>query len=479
MRMPEWFARLVTYPTHEWLRGRRTPRELRTLARLGAMPPEAVHRDCYRRLRELFSFARKHLPYYAALFARCGVEPQTDDPYAELARLPVLDKTDIRAHAEQMVYRDVPGGPIPHSSGGTTGDTLHFYVDRTRQAQTLAARLFMQRLFGVHPGDRRVYLWGSPIETKMSRLKRWRDRILNEIMLDAFEMAPVQMDAHLATIASFKPRLLYGYPTAMALLARHATQRYGPRDFPWLRLVVLTGEEITADEAAQVRETFGCRVVAEYGSRETGLMAHECPQGAMHVIAPHVHIEIAAGGRPVPPGTCGDIICTTLNTRAQPLIRYRIGDIGALAPGECPCGLPFPLLRVEGGKITGFIALSDGRVCHGAVTSHVLRDQAGIVEFKTYQRAVDSFEVLLVVDEHFEPAVIQRVQQRYRELFGPQVRVDCRLVERIPPDPSGKRRYVVSDVAPGFTEFEVVRPVAARVPAGRSRPVRTAAPLRE
>jgi phenylacetate-CoA ligase len=409
-------------------------------------------------LRDMLGFAQEHLPYYRSLFARYGVNPRGADPYLELVKLPALTKADVRTHDEQMVYRDVPGGPILHSSGGTTGDTLHFYIDRVRQAQQLAARLFMQGLFGVRPGERRAYLWGSPIEARRARLKRWRDRCLNEMLLDAFEMSNAQMDAHLARILSFKPRVLYGYPSAAALLACHAARRYGPRDFPWLRLVVLTGEEVTPEQADQAGAVFGCRVACEYGSREVGLIAHDCPHGHMHVIAPHVHVEVVGRGadpRPLPPGRCGEIACTTLDTRAQPMIRYLIGDVGTLLAERCSCGLPFPLLRLEGGKITGFIALPDGRLCHGAVTSHVLRDQPGIVEFKTHQRELDLFEVFLVVDEHFEPAVIPRVQQRYRELFGPQVNVRCRVVGRIPPDPSGKRRYVVSDVASDQARLEI------------------------
>jgi phenylacetate-CoA ligase len=461
MNLSEWLVRHVTYPAHERLHGRHTLGELATLSRLATRSPADVNRHCAARLRDMLCFAQEHLPYYRSLLARCGTDPRAADPYIELAKLPVLGKADVRAHREEMLCRKVPGGPIPHSSGGTTGDTLHFYIDRVRQAQQLAARLFMQGLFGVRPGERRAYLWGSPIEARLSRLKRWHDRCLNEILLNAFEMSPAQMDAHLATILAFKPSVLYGYPSAAALLARHAARRYGPRDFPWLRLVVLTGEEVAAEQVDQAGEVFGCRVACEYGSREVGLIAHDCPHGRMHVITPHVHVEVVGGGaapQPLPPGHCGEIACTTLNTRAQPMIRYLIGDVGTLLPQRCSCGLPFPLLRLEGGKITGFIALRDGRLCHGAVTSHVLRDQPGIVEFKTYQRELDSFEVLLVVDERFEPAAIPHVQQRYRELFGPQVNVACRVVERIPPDPSGKRRYVVSDVAPDYARFEIGRP---------------------
>ncbi len=456
-----WLVRHVTYPAHEWLRGRRTLRELEVLWRLARMRPADVQRDANERLRELLLFAASRLPYYASLCARCRVDLYADDPQTELRKLPVLTKADVRAAADQIVWRDVPGGLVPHSSGGTTGDTLHFFIDRIRQAEDLAARLFMQSLFGVRPGERRLHLWGGPIEAHGGRVRRWRDRLLNECVLNAFELSPSQLEIHLARIRSFRPRVLYGYPTALALLADYAGRFHGPHSFPWLRLAVLTGEETTAAQMARIRQTFGCAVAREYGNREVGLIAHDCPQGRLHVLWPHLHVDIAVGGQVVEDERCGDVICTTLNTRAQPFIRYRVGDVGRWLSGACPCGLPLPTMNLEGGKVTGFIALPGGRLCHGAVTSHVLRDEPGVRAFKTYQHALTEFEVLLVVDEGFDPTTLDRIRQRYRALFGPQVQVECRLVDSIPPDPSGKRRYVVSDVAPTYGNFEVVAPTSS------------------
>jgi phenylacetate-CoA ligase len=443
MNVPDWLVRRITYPAHEWLRGRRTLRELQDLQRLAAQTPASLQRDTNERLRALLLFATARLPYYASLFSRCRVDPYARDLQAELRKLPVLDKPTVRKHAKYLAWSDVPGGPRPHSSGGTTGDTLHFVIDRVRQAQDLAARLFMQSLFGVRLGDRRLHLWGSPIETRAQRLKRCRDWLLNERLLDAFDLSPARLDKHLARLRSFRPQVVYGYPTAVALLAAHAGRARGPQGFPWLRLVVLTGEEVADTHVAQIRQVFGCAVASEYGNREVGLIAHACPRGRLHVITPHVYVEIGAGqhaGR-------GDILCTTLNTRAQPFIRYRVGDVGGLLAEPCPCGLPLPTMRLAGGKITGFIALPAGRLCHGAVTSHVLRDQPGIRAFKTYQHTLSDFEVLLVVDEGFRRESIERIRQRYRALFGAGIRVQCRLVDGIPPDPSGKRRYVVSSVS--------------------------------
>jgi phenylacetate-CoA ligase len=123
-----------------------------------------------------------------------------------------------------------------------------------------------------------------------------------------------------------------------------------------------------------------------------------------------------------------------------------VGDAGALLDGPCACGLSLPRMRLDGGKITGLIVAPDGRLCHGAVTSHVLRDEPGIKQFKTWQRSTRRFEIALVVDASYDPAAAGRIRDRYRRLFGPEVEVECKIVDRIPPDPSGKRRYVVSEV---------------------------------
>lgn len=454
--LASWLVRNVTYPLHERLRQRPTLREYRRLQLVSAGAPTDVVTDVTRRLRNLLRFAQQELPFYARRFAAHGVDWRSERPCDELQKLPPLTKAEIRANESEMQNRDVPGGAIPHSSGGTTGDTLRFLIDRVRQSEDLSARLFMQGLFGVRPGDRRLHLWGSPIEQRGLPLKRWRDRLLNEVLLDAFEMSPVQMDRHLERIRRFQPRVIYGYPTALARLAEHAQRRHRPRDFAWLQLIVLTGEEVTDNQRTLVQQAFGCAVAAEYGSREVGLIAHECPLGSMHIVWPHLHVEIATADRNAATGDVGDVLCTTLNTRAQPLIRYRVGDVACLTGQVCACGLPWPVMRLVGGKITGFVALANGRLCHGAITSHVLRDQGGIVEFKTIQHALDKFEVLLVVNESFDHATLERVRARYRALFGEHVQVACRLVDRIPPDPSGKRRYVVSHVAPDYGELEIV-----------------------
>ncbi len=452
----ERLVRRLTYPAYERLRGRPTLRELRDLERVVSGAPAEVARVAAERLGALLRFAGRTLPYYQEVFAARGVNANAADPLAELAKLPVLEKSQVRAHAARLTWPGVPGGLLPCVSGGTSGDTLHFHVDRLRHAQSMAARLWAQGLFGVRPGDRRMWLWGSPLEVRESLLRRWRDALIHERVLDAFDLPPGRMDEYLRRIKAYRPRLLIGYTSAVALLAQHARGRYGRRDFPDLRVVVLTGDEVLPEQRALIGEVFGCAVASEYGSREVGLIGHDCPLGRLHVVTPHVLVEVLRHEARLPAGRSGYITCTNLNTRAQPLIRYHLGDVGRFAVEACPCGLPLPVLEVQGARITGFVALPGGKLCHGHLVAYLVRVEPCVVAFKVYQRRLDAFEVLLVVDDLFRPEVLDRLRGRFRESFGPQVSVEIRLVDEIPPDPSGKRRHVVSDVAPEYREFEVI-----------------------
>ena len=264
------------------------------------------------------------------------------------------------------------------------------------------------------------------------------------------------MDGYLRLIAAYRPRLIMGYTSAVVLLAQYAARQWGPKRFRDLRAIVLTGDEVHAEDRAVVQQAFGCTVASEYGSREVGLIGHECPQGRMHVLAPHLYVEVTQNNRQVAAEDCGHITCTNLNSRAQPFIRYDVGDVGSLARAACPCGLPLPVLALTGARITGFVALPNGRLCHGHLAAYLVRSDASIVEFRVHQRALDHFDVWLVVNDRFTPATITGVQRRFRHSFGRHIRVNCRVVERIPPDPSGKRRHLISDVAPQYERFDVV-----------------------
>ncbi len=131
---------------------------------------------------------------------------------ADLPRLPTMNKRDARDNVEQLVWRGVPGGVFQYTTGGSSGEPLIFYFGRTRQASDAAGRMRARRWWGVEPGEREVYLWGAPVElNKTDRIKTLRDRLVNQLVLNAFAMSPERMDEYLDALQAWQPKCLYGY----------------------------------------------------------------------------------------------------------------------------------------------------------------------------------------------------------------------------------------------------------------------------
>ena len=134
-------------------------------------------------------------------------------------------------------------------------------------------------------------MWGAPTELNNSDgLKVLRDRLMNQLVLNAFEMSPANMDAYLSAIQDFQPKCIYGYASSVALLAAHAKSKEIRPRWRELRVVCTTGEPLYPHQRSLIQEIFGVPVANEFGSRDIGFTAHETPSGQM-LLAPGHRIE--------------------------------------------------------------------------------------------------------------------------------------------------------------------------------------------
>jgi len=437
----------ILLPLHERLTRRKTFRFHRELADSQWWSADRLREMQLAKLRELVGVALTGTDGYAAL---AGVDrswrPELLD---DLQRLPLLDKAAMSAGLETLVNRGVPGGPIRYNTGGSTGRPLIFYLDKRRQAADKAARMRSHAWWGIRPGDREAYLWGSPVELGgQDRLKRLRDRLTNELLLSAFDLSADSVGWFVAQLRRFKPRCLFGYPSSMALMCRLA--RRAGHDLAGLpiRAVFSTAEVLEDHQRRIISESFGGVPVADgYGSREGGFIAHECPEGRMHITSEHVIVEFIRAGRPVAPGEDGEIVVTHLDNHAMPFIRYRTGDIGQASAESCSCGRGLEVMEVVKGRTTDFIIAPDGRWVHGLALIYVIREIPGVRQYQIVQDDVDRIRVKLVCGEGFPTDGPRRIRDGIAERLGDDVGVSVEHVDEIALDASGKTRSVISVVA--------------------------------
>ncbi|WP_308584906.1 DVU_1553 family AMP-dependent CoA ligase [uncultured Desulfovibrio sp.] len=148
-----------------------------------------------------------------------------------------------------------------------------------------------------------------------------------------------------------KPHCLVAAPAQLALLLKHFPHR-GPQG---LAGILTSAEPLDDALGLALRRAWQCEILDHYGLTETAYgCAVECPahQG-FHVRELDVLIEIVdiSGRKILAPGEEGEVVITTLQRQAMPLVRYRTGDVACLLPAPCACGSPLRRLGPVRGRI--------------------------------------------------------------------------------------------------------------------------------
>ncbi len=437
----------LVFPLHEMLKRHDTVAVRKRMEQSQWLPAERIQALQMKRLRALLVDVHKYVPYYQRMFQHLGFDPASVESLADLRKLPLLTKADIRAHSDDL--RHAKASDLARfNTGGSSGEPLIFFVGKERVSHDVAAKWRATRWWNVDIGDPEMVVWGSPIELgAQDRVRQLRDGLLRTELLPAFEMNEAKLDGFVATIRRRRPKMLFGYPSALSHIARHAEKRGQRMDDVGIRVAFVTSERLYDEQREAITRIFGCPVANGYGGRDAGFIAHQCPSGGMHITAEDIIVEtLDPAGRPVAPGTAGEIVVTHLATRQFPFIRYRTGDVGVLDDSRCACGRGLPLLKEIQGRTTDFVVAADGTVMHGLALIYVLRGHVGIEKFRIEQVSMDETRVQIVPDQSFDMASLPRIEDEFRRRLGRSVRVIISIEKAIPAEASGKFRYVVSRV---------------------------------
>ncbi|WP_202424258.1 glycosyltransferase [Duganella levis] len=453
LHRPRWtgytaLVSCVLFPLHEWFKRHNSAAVRHQMEASQWWRPEQIEALQVHRLRLLLLYASEHVPYYRQLYARIGFDATRVQDVRDLRLLPILRKSHINDHRDDF-HADDARHMKRFTTGGSSGEPLIFYLGKQRVSHDVAAKWRATRWWGVDIGDREAVLWGSPIELHAQDLWRARrDRVMRSDLLPAFDLSPTRLDDYLARLQKQRPAMLFGYPSVMCLLVQHAQSRGIALDRLGIQVVFVTAERLYEDQRALLMGAFAAPVANGYGGRDAGFIAHECPEGGMHITAEDVIVEILdAHGEPVPTGESGAIVITHLASRDFPFIRYATGDIGTLDPKPCPCGRGLPLLQSVEGRVTDFVVARDGTVMHGLALIYILRDLPQVRAFKIIQETLDCTRVLLVSVDGLPPSLRLSIVTQFRARLGATVEIVIEEVTAIPAEASGKHRYVISKVA--------------------------------
>ncbi|MCY0875482.1 MAG: phenylacetate--CoA ligase family protein [Firmicutes bacterium] len=449
MRLKSVWIRHIAFPMMEKIKGNQIRRLLRSLEQSAKLPEKellALQADA---LRKLLLHTIDHVPYYKPYAHLRDLIEQ--DPGAALQQFPVLAKETVRERFDELIADDVDKSTlILNRTGGSTGQPTMFYMDRFTVEHYEAARWRGLGWWGIQIGDPCVMVWGSPIELSRQQLKRqrWKDRLLkNQVFIPSFDLRKEKISEYLDLIDSYKPVYLFGWASALALFAEFMISHKRTLRHP-LTAVLNTAETLYPHDRELIAKAFGCPVINEYGARDGGLLAYECPQGGMHLNIETAWIEAVdmSTKEPVATGEKGLIVVTDLHNFAMPRLRYLLGDVISLSDAHCACGRALPLIGSLDGRENDTFITADGAYINGQFFTNLARILPTVRQFQVIQKSRTEVVLRLLQHEGLAQADIDAFCEKITERMG-TVHIKVELVPEIARQGSGKLRTAIREFA--------------------------------
>lgn len=380
--------------------------------------------------------------HYGRLFREAGLKPEHLADERQLIRLPVLEKAALHSAEENGLLAEPVERLFPVTTSGSTGQPLRVFRSVRDQAEVSALWARVLHAFGHGFFDRQVNISTGRAVARTGPVALLRRLgLLPEIrQVSSFEPVHRQIEIlqehHAHTFSS--------YAISLEMIA-DALIEHGIRDIR-PKVVFSAAMPLSDRGRAMAAEAFGVAPLDVYVAAELGTIGWECPEarGALHLNDDMQIVEILDDrDRPVPDGDTGQVVVTQLCCLAQPLLRYRLGDLAARIPGQCGCGRGLARLSHVQGRTRHVIRTPDGRVLYGMMVSTVVKPFHEVRRWQLRQTATDSLRLLVVPSPTWRPEAAEEIAAQLTSQFGPGLRFEVVPVDDIPLAPTGKLQTIV------------------------------------
>lgn len=407
------------------------------------------------RLRAIVAHAYETVPFYRRRFDEHRLKPGDIKGRADLPKIPLLTKDDIRRNFDELRSTAVPTKQVRsgHTSG-TTGTPLTVEYDRDTVWMTYAVfdrhyRWADLRFEG--DSDRIAVARGNvivPLHQKKPPFWRYNRR-QNQMLLSSFHLSKQNLPAYFDALAAFEPAVLDGYPSTLYVLAKYLQTR--GETFP-LRAAVTSSETLYDFQRQVIEERFKCRVFDYFALAERAVFSGECERHEGHHVAMEYGVTEVTDddGLPMPDGEMGRLVGTTLHNRAMPLLRYVTNDRSALRPQACSCGRGLELMEDVTTKAEDVLTLKDGRLISPSVLTHPFKPLDCIEGSQIVQTAPDAVTVRLIPGARYTDAMTVHLVTELKARLGADVGVEVQFVKDLEVSANGKFKWVISRVPLGI-----------------------------
>jgi phenylacetate-CoA ligase len=434
----------LVLPLSDLVLGRAILKHLRFVRKSQWWSAEELKEFQNEKLRALVKHAYENVPYYHDVFKEKKLTVDDIRTTDDLAKLPILTKEIIRENfPHRIVAKNIAGNEmILDGSSGSTGEPLQYYTTKDAYSFNIACVFRGWSWAGFQLGDRYIKLSQNPREGLINKMQDLAQRCeyIHSQSLTSQDIADI-----VEVIRKSDAKLIRGYPSTLYVLSQYIEKERITDIRP--AAVTTTGEILFPHMRKLIESQFHCMVFDAY-SGEGGANVSECQtHEAYHISAEYAFTELVDGGERIGLEGKGEIVSTNLWNYALPFIRYNVKDIGVLGGKKCSCERGLPVLQRIEGRDSDILVTPSGKYLIVHFFTGYFEWVDTVKQFQVVQEAIDRIILKLVPSDKFNEEARGKIEKDVKEYIGSDVELEIKIVDDIPLARSGKRRFVISEVA--------------------------------
>lgn len=386
-------------------------------------------------MKKLVEHAYCHTRYYREVMDGIGLKPQDIVSLDDLKLFPVLDRDTIKERFADLIPDNIKNYPHRKSStGGSTGEPLQYICDENTWGFVTAMKIFSWKKFGYHYGDKFVSLGSSSLfpTNKRSLVHEIYFRLKNTIPLNGMNMDDATCAKYMDIIRKRDIHYIYGYATAIYLLARYCRENGVQWHFD---VAFPTAEKLTPLYRETITDTWGARVMDCYGSKDGGITAYEIEPGVYHV--GYASWLEASEEEP------SELYATNLVDFAFPTIRYANRDEVMMWNQNVDSKYNGQLLREVVGRTSDIILFDNGHKLTTSGFTILFRDLK-VEAYRIIKTGGMSVSVQVQKGKEYTQTEHDLLKDTIRKYVGEGVDITIEYVTAFEPLKNGKRSFMYS-----------------------------------
>lgn len=348
-------------------------------------------------------------------------------------QLPELTKDDLRKNFSSLLSKDFKGESFTVTTTGSTGTPTKTQWGYDEYNLSTIEVWKLRRKYGIKSGYSIIYFLNN--DNDDSIIKKDEKNIY--YLRREFTLDNVKKYSEL--INSLSNVLIYGSSSTLNNYA-NAIKNF-ELDAPKVNCIDLNGEMVYDNELENIKSVFKTNVYNNYGGREVWPIALTCEHGTMHVCNNLVYVTANQDE---------ELLVTSLTKKCQPLIKYKIGDLGRVCWGKCSCGKTSQIITELIGRKNDYVFFKDGTQRHWsiiskAITQYIIENDNKICEYSITQKLDYSIVINVVKDKEYNADTEKSLIEVCRNIC-PSLDYSVVITDKITQNHRGKRIYFTNEL---------------------------------